>query len=525
MDKEFIEFLKKIVPDGTGSTKAYNADNTITEEELTKLSKIGRADHETSCTIMKELLDARQGKTIPMLYRRTIFFIAYSLYDELKTEGVQNKVIEDLGLAHNTFTKWGLEPVRYYREGHDWGADIELHRDGKKSLDLLYLFNAIISREKYIKFVDLFGGLGAVTASRHMRKGTKGYVNDWDKSVANFLAVIKFKPKELEDECKNLLQEIKAKRKKKILDIGKVEYQKRIDNQREKGYNASRFLGGTDEDTKRKKVAHKLEISEYREEIEYSLGIYTEFRDEIKKYQNSKTVNEEKNGFIFDEDRADVKRALEFYYLHSFEAIGKNAITGVNEKNYKKFTNNIYRISEYSKRLKDVEIRCSSFKNVIEDEKINKEDTLIYSDSPYYRTKQYDKGFTDADHIALHDSLKNFKGKWIFSCRDRITNNNKNRNKDKKIGEVKIGNIVRYFEMYADIAKYVIRYEKHENHKYEIMITNFDFVAPTVQGLKAHKAELKNKEYEYVIDGERGIIKETYEEFLDRIRKENRDIS
>ena len=523
MDEEFIEFIEKVVPDGDGSVRAYNADETITEEELIELSRIGRADYETSCTIMRSLLDKREGKTIPLLYRKAIFFIAYNLYDEVKTEGVQSKVVEDLGLAHNTFTKWGLEPIRYYKEGNDWGADIELQRDGKKRNNLLYLFNGIVSRVKYKKFVDVFGGLGAVTASKPIRKGTKGYINDFDIAVANLLGAIKFKPKAFEELCKKTVKEIELKEKEDIFKKGIKLYAERVERQHRR-YDIAVENDNYPMYSKIEATIKKLENEDKAvvEKVQYSMGLQKKFEEEVDEYQESKTDEEDEHGFIVDEERVNLNSALAYYYLYAFTYKNKPSITGVNTKNLKAFEKNISKISEYSERLQNVEIRCSDFKLVIEDGEINAEDTLIYADSPYYRTSQYDEGFTDKQHIQLHDSLKKFKGKWIFSCRDKMTNNSKDRDKDKKIGDVEIGSLLEYFEMYDDIAKYVVRLENDREN--EIMITNFDFVAPSIQGFKAHEAEVAKKEYEYLIDKERGIIKETYEEFLERIRKEFKEL-
>jgi hypothetical protein len=249
MDKEFIELLEKVFPDGAGTTKAYNANEKITEEDLTELSQIGRADYDTSCEIMRKLLKkdeiGEKIDTVPMLYRKAIFFIVYKLYDKDKTEGVQSKVLRDLGLAHNSFTKWDMKPIRDYKEGHDWGANIELKRDGKKNDTLLFLFDGIVSQVKLKKMVDVFGGLGAVTASRPIRKGTKGYINDFDKSIANLLAAIKYKPKELEELCRQTLEEIGEKKYKEIFDDGKKVYQKRIYKQDDDKVNA--FLCGDDD--------------------------------------------------------------------------------------------------------------------------------------------------------------------------------------------------------------------------------------------------------------------------------------
>lgn len=528
MDKEFIELLEKVFPDGAGTTKAYNANEKITEEDLTELSQIGKADYETSCEIMRTLIEKIKDDdkivTIPILYRKAIFFITYRLYNDVKTEGVQSKVLKDLGLAHNTFTKWDMKPIRDYKEGHDWGADIALEREGKKNDTLLFLLDGIVSQVKYKKFVDVFGGLGAVTASRPIRKGTKGYINDFDKSIANLLAVIKYKPKELEELCKQTLKEIELRPNQEVFKEGKKVYQERIYRQDE--YKDSLTKGGFFNLAKqREELICKMKNAEDREELEYALGLHRKFNEEVKRYQKSKTAEEEK-GFIVTEDKVDLDRALACYYLYSLAYQNKPNVTGVNTENMKYFKYSISKISEYTERFKNVQVSCCDFKVIFEDEEINSEDTLLYSDSPYYRTKQYAEGFSDAQHQALHDRLRDFKGKWVFSCRDETTNNSEDKDKDKKIGEVKIGSLLEYFEMYADIAKYVAYPKSRKLNKYEIMITNFDFTVPNIETLKSHIAEGKEKNHKekYKIDGERGYTKETYEEFLARIRKSHKDL-
>lgn len=528
MDITFIELLEKVFPDGTGTTKAYNANEKITEEDLIELDKVGKASYETSCEIMRMLIDKVSSKdrpeTIPMLYRKAIFFIAYSRYNDVKKEGVQSQVLKDLGLAHNTFSKWGMNPIRDYKEGHDWGADIALERDGKKNDTLLFLFDGIVSRVKYKRIVDIFGGLGAVTASRPIRKGTKGYINDFDKSIANLLAAIKYKPKELEELCRQTLKEIESQQYEKILEKGDDLYRERL-NRQYRRYDIAVDRDDYKSYSKIEKTIKKLKNIESveLEKIKYAMGLYKKYENEVEDYQESKTEEEKVNGFVIDEEKVDINNALACYYLYSFTFKYKPTITGVQPKNLESFKENISKISDYSERLKNVQVSCCDFKVIIEDEEINSEDTLIYSDSPYWGTKQYAEKFSDKQHRQLHDSLANFKGKWVFSCRQEMTNNSEY--KDKKDGEAKIGSLLEYFEMYADIAKYVAY--ANEDDTYEIMITNFDFTVPNIETLKSHNAEVrgtKNYKEKFEVDGEKGYTKETYEEFLSRIRKSFNDL-
>lgn len=518
MDEEFMQLLEKVFPDGTGTTNSYNADKLITAQDKAELSLVGRQRYEQSCETMKKLLSSRKTDTIPLLYRKAVCFIAYKLYHEAKNEAVQKKVLEDLGLSHNTFGKWGMKPREWYREGFYKGTKLFLYRDGKKNSKLCYVFNEIISQLEYSNFVDLFGGLGAITTSKYP-KG-KEYINDFDKSVANFLLTISQQPKNLELACKKLLEDIKNKPDKRIIKKGKKALEDRIKMYKEKLRKATEKRNIDDIE----KEIKKLEDPKTRGDLEYAMGLYKNSQDKVKECQKSKIKGE-----IEHELEVNMVYAVAFYYIHAFHFKYKGNIAGVTIeglKAYKKGIQSIKKnedgtkttiryIKEYGHRLKNVKVACKDFRKIINE--FNSENTLLYADPPYYSTKQYNEKFGVDEHIDLHNLLKEFKGKWCVSCRaSTSTKCDDGEETEEYIEQVRA--ISGFLKLYEDIGKYVVEIPINKN-TIEIMITNFDFIPPSGQGYNA-----PNSKYikEYMYDIEREYKKENYKDYSRRWR--TRDI-
>lgn len=545
MDNVFFEHLNS-VPMSKITTKAINADSIITEDDKKKLLIISDLFLETyneverenknedtdlkfkkekilkiidkcykeQCKIMKELLDKtkniptkyegiKRSGTIPILYRKVIFFITYSLYHLTKiadgdVRGIQNKVMNSLGLGHKTFGDWVIKPIESYEEGNYEGKVPVIQRFGRKNELLLFMFTSIISHVKYVNFVDVFGGTGAVTASKYLRNGTREYINDYDKLVANFLGALKFKGEELEEYCKAIDEEIEQQPDEDVLKEGEEEYRKRIERKEDKQTEAGDYADFDLFDKIQEKI-DALYGDSNRNKLEYGLGLYKKYKKEL----DENKINL-KNDLITAKD-VDVEMASKYYYINNCIYKGNTSITGVIWNNINKFKESFPLIQPYAERLKKVEIRCEDFGNIINE--FNNEETLLYVDSPYYRTTQYNVYFSDDDHIALHESLKNFKGNWVFSCRKKLP---KNVTKPKK-KDIRIDSLLEYFEMYSDIGKYVVYNENDENK--EIMITNFDFPTPKIKTFKTLKGSKKNAN-----KIEECFVKKTYSEFLNEMK-------
>lgn len=536
MDMEFLDLIRR-VPTGNKSTNAINADSELTQEEVEILSSIGEKlknkQYDEVYRIMKQLLSTRKNKTIPLMYRQAIFSIAYFIFNDLKNsnsgineKGIQKNVLEKLDLEPNLFgqDKWDMKPIEAYKEGFYQKKSILLKRYGKKNDELIYMFQTIVGHPnvKYKNFVDVFGGLGTMTTGKYRRKGEREYLNEYDSNIVNLLGVIKFKPNELIKECSDLIKEIETLENKEILNNGERLYNERIERieiKHSKSVEMEDFKKSNDYEKK----LDELIDSPNREKVSYAMGLYEYFRSDSIKEEEEKLKNKLRDNKIVTEDSVNVILATIYYFMHSMTFNNNsNSIAGVLEKNLDSFKNTINDMKlgknniliEFSKRLKNVEITCEDFKEIIKEH--NTKDTLLYLDSPYYRTSKYEIEFSDEDHIRLNKCLRNFNGKWIFSCRQKLPKSIKKPPKKK----IEIETLKDYFNMYKDIAKYVISYKNPEldcDIQQEIMITNFDCSIPKKGVYKVHNRIEKGKEIESINIEEGGFIKETFEEFLYRI--------
>ena len=179
-------------------------------------------------------------------------------------------------------------------------------------------------------------------------------------------------------------------------------------------------------------------------------------------------------------------------------------------------------------------------------EQFNSEDTLLYMDSPYAGTVGYDdEGYTLDDFQKLCDTLKNFKGKWIFSCRATVVYKSKLEPEETEV----VDNVDTYWswiyeedsefdrkaaairaviEMYRPLAPNVafIRlaedddeffFEKVSDPK-EVMFFNFEATAPDIQEFykRIHGKVPKSR---YGCTGESVCRILSYEEFYPLARK------
>lgn len=74
-------------------------------------------------------------------------------------------------------------------------------------------------------------------------------------------------------------------------------------------------------------------------------------------------------------------------------------------------------IQAVSIRLDSVVIKNQDFQVLINH--YDRPDAFIYCDPPYYLSEYvYECGFSTDDHVRLHDTLQNAKGKWLVSYND-----------------------------------------------------------------------------------------------------------
>ena len=145
-------------------------------------------------------------------------------------------------------------------------------------------------------------------------------------------------------------------------------------------------------------------------------------------------------------------------------------------------------------------------------EDFNSEDTLLYMDSPYAATAGYKNASYKIENFQkLCDTLKKFRGKWIFSCRAGINYKSCKEDTDDSIDtedtEYTIANKVPYIrkvlDMYKELSPNVafIRPSSVTNEVYlarmaapkEVMFFNFQATEPDFSAFYKfmHKDEVK----------------------------------
>lgn len=267
-----------------------------------------------------------------------------------------------------------------------------------------YYPDFIKNNEKY-KFIEPFFGGGAVYWNL---QADKNVINDIDIELINFLKVVKENPEKILEMSKEISDQIS--------EISKREKEK------------------------------KLTISEAKTERGL---IYYEWRNKDRN-----------NGLIH---LTDIERAFRFLLVNQLAFNGMRRFNSKGEfnipyGNYKSFNPNIK--SEHIKKLKNTEIYCGSYKEVM----INNdhENTFIYIDPPYTREfKEYshENVFGQDQQIELFETFKSMNNAnvMIIINKDEFTS-----------------------ELYKDYIKdeYDLKYSTNIKNRYDnsvkhLIITNY----------------------------------------------------
>ena len=106
---------------------------------------------------------------------------------------------------------------------------------------------------------------------------------------------------------------------------------------------------------------------------------------------------------------SDIERAGKFYYLFqsSFSGmIGGGFSCGYRTNLAKSFMNNVVKINEIYKRIKNVQFMNDSFENILKSIIRSNPDAMIYADPPYWNAEHYYQSkFTREDHFKLAEML------------------------------------------------------------------------------------------------------------------------
>lgn len=546
MDMELENLFKALFVDRNYTKRSINADKQLEEQDIEETYSIIDKEYEDACKTMKKLIKNRKTVAIPLLYRKVAFLLVCTLCYEGKKVGAQKRVLDDLELAHNSFTKWGMEPARYFEEKDfdiEKAPSLTLKRFGKKNNDLCKEFVKISSQVSYSMFVDVFTGLGTITATKPKR-GTE-YINDYDNTIFNFLLVLRDYPDQFVEVCQRVINELNAKSKEDRVDYFKEVYENferkleyanyshalransksvidRVESLINRYSNRKKYF---DRDLTEiiplvyGKIIKDIEESDYTKKVKNIERIlktakcYSDFKKHLEKHIESDKIeieyadgiyekNFNKNiqsqecssdGMIhpYDPDRFDeeakklfesnIELAVAFYFYHCFDFNGKPSKSGITEKKLNVLEKGLKSIPDYSKRLKKVKILHQDFRDVIRS--FNQEETLLYLDSPYIATEEYEVGFTDDEQIDMINLLKNFKGKWVFSCRASVHDGEKKINEgeedDFESYKEKVRRITPYLSLFKNQGYFVLPIETYGN--LELMISNFSFIHENIE--------------------------------------------
>ncbi len=225
---DFDELYKRLFLNENGTYRAVCANRRVDKDVICEIEQIRYYNYNDGIKILKRALEKiksdKENKVIPEIYRKAMFFVTCKLCDEAGTKGAQKKVLNDLNLSHNTFSKYKMTPVQYF-EGIEFNRiknknmtkknkdevcpQLCISRNGKKNIDLCRAFVEISSQVHYTDFVDVFGGLGTITARKP--KVSKEYTNDFDNGVYKFLIVLKQHPKLLIRWQERVIEDIRKK--------------------------------------------------------------------------------------------------------------------------------------------------------------------------------------------------------------------------------------------------------------------------------------------------------------------------
>lgn len=155
-------------------------------------------------------------------------------------------------------------------------------------------------------------------------------------------------------------------------------------------------------------VAFKFkEFEEKVNRLAYSRALFRKFHKELK----FKTLKLEELG--------DVDLAVKTYYTIRASFNGQFTTRSLSQSYTKNgasiFFNGLDNLSAIHERLKNVVIEFLSYDKIL-DKYIEREDTFIYLDPPYFGAEHYyEAKFTLEDHKKMLSMLKNAKAKWLLS--------------------------------------------------------------------------------------------------------------
>lgn len=572
MEKKIDEikaYFNSRVPAGRykQTTRSSLADIDETEYQLLYEFITSNIFYSKKSELLKQLLEHYQDRKslnspLPLIFRQAVYLLAYELCDGDYHNIAQKKALEDVGLAHNSFSKWKMHPKEDYILAQHYKNQLPLsmpiYYQGQKNYALVHLVDELSKQVHYKTFVDVFCGSGTVTLGIQKYLNRNYYMNDINDSRTNLINVLRDNGEEflrylseLMDRIRNFLDENVTDLNASFIpifpevsnwEIIALSVINRILSIRNKKETMPKKISDID-----KVIPQKISIKDISvTDIEKYINI-----TRIEKYiaESSKNVQvtfAEGLCVFFDKIIPDgsvtpLQRAIATVYNDTFSSRRKPSTNYLNA-----FYSTLPYWSKVIKEFQSFNITTLNEYDYLAVEKFNSKDTLLYMDSPYAGTVGYDdEGYTLDDFQKLCDTLKNFKGKWIFSCRATVVYKSKLEPEETEV----VDNVDTYWswiyeedsefdrkaaairaviEMYRPLAPNVafIRlaedddeffFEKVSDPK-EVMFFNFEATAPDIQEFykRIHGKVPKSR---YGCTGESVCRILSYEEFYPLARK------
>lgn len=364
---------------------------------------------------------------------------------------------------------------------------VRLYREGRKRSNLCDMLKRILeyAPKKYVRFVDVFGGTGTITAQMYGLFEERIY-NDFDPSLVNFMYCASRFDTFAEDSWTQLMALNLYENKDEMLEDGKLCISEKLcelgfsdddliraDETLQKKMTSIQANAEEKKGTKREYWNDELKklkgensnihkSRELADRRQYLLKRYLELskklkilsnpdvKEQLKVYialyyiANSEVDNRSRDGercqewrrrFNSNEFTANTGEAFRFIFSRSFPSysVSGDSITGVDEEGIIKvrkamdWKNGTSWLTEFYKRTEGVKIYCKDFMDVLH-EYDEDEETIIYLDPPYFLTCQYDAIFPDEFHLRMLNWFRTTSSHWVLSCKDTTTNDAENKN-------------------------------------------------------------------------------------------------
>ena len=424
---------------------------------------------------IKSSKKSSKDKTLPLFIRKMISVVCYSLLNlgntaSIKTTGKQvdtntgvtAQIMRDLHsrceiLGYPFFTKenkvfqfdkWSISPEEMLRRRSYIAPKMPITYAGMKQGWLGYMLADLQSQVVYERFLDGFGGSGASSVQFRHNTDAEYFVSDYHYANVCFYKILNGTNKEYKEflDCLMLIQ--------KCVKMGVSEREiseEKANSKEEKDSIAKKFnitIGAFYDiyDSVSDVCQCKLEPSDTKQEkIEKEkrlnacmFNVKTKFLSAVQ---------------VFDDSFTSCTYSADTIIAAVFTAFGNMTVNGGIAKNVWKNTSSLETKTraDFKKLFDNVKSLYKSTKipedlgadtiALLKDSRFNNHTTLAYLDSPYIGTaeynasedstdKKYDKGTeilaenTGKEFISSDfpmdtylDTLENYEGKYIFSCR------------------------------------------------------------------------------------------------------------